>query len=160
MRTPIYYSKFIFNTTGLDNYRLIGNIPYKELYIEEYKNVPQYFRGKILYKEIITGQRGIKLTDDDIEAMKPYMNAWDFEPYLNRKMSMSDEGFIWYLDWLWREFYGFTDSPIPYIKLPMDYGYRNPWPSQVLFDYIYKTFIKTDRLASGHTPADLCLAAL
>lgn len=31
MRAPIYYSKFIFNTTGLDNYRLIGNIPYKEL---------------------------------------------------------------------------------------------------------------------------------
>ena len=40
----------------------------------------------------------IKLTDEQMEALLPYCNALDFEPYRNREMKMREEGYIGYRD--------------------------------------------------------------
>ena len=39
---------------------------------------------------------GIKKTEEQMEKLLPYCNALDFEPYRDKKMSMSDEGYIGY----------------------------------------------------------------
>ena len=89
---------------------------------------------------------GIRLSQSQYEALLPYCNALDFEPYRNKEMSMKDEGFAGYRDEITVSFAAVTDSYIPYLKLPMNYYYdeEHIWPSEKLYRYIYKTFLNND----------------
>lgn len=89
---------------------------------------------------------GIKLTDEQIENLLPYCNALDFEPFRNRKMTMSDNGYIGYRDEVNTKFKAITNSYIPLIKLPMDYYYdeQHIWPSEKLYSYLTKTYFENN----------------
>lgn len=82
------------------------------------------------------------LSDRQVEALKPYCNAYDFEPYRGRTMSMGDEGFVGYRDEIRMDFTAVTDSHIPLLRLPMNYYYdeEHIWPSEKLYRYLVKTF--------------------
>ena len=115
------------------------------------KNGKNDFHAEIVeddyYKKIIEFNWGIKLSQQQFQALLPYCNALDFEPYRNRTMSMDDEGYIGYRDEIKVSFCGVTDSYIPYIELPMNYYYDEDhiWPSEKLYRYIYQTFLNNDK---------------
>ena len=66
---------------------------------------------------------GYRFKENELEELKQYCNALEFEPYRNRKMSMDDEGYCGYRDEVRVSFTAITDSYIPMIKLRMGYYY-------------------------------------
>ena len=90
---------------------------------------------------------GIKLTDKQMGDLLPYCNALDFEPFRNRKMSMTDDGYIGYRDEVQMSFRAITDSYIPLIELPMNYYYdeQHIWPSEKLYRYLLTTFFESNK---------------
>ncbi len=90
----------------------------------------------------INFSKGIKLDDNEVNELRKYCNAEEFEPYRNRKMSMDDEGFIGYRDEITMEFYGITNDYIPFLHLPMHYFYdeKHIWPSERLYRYINQKY--------------------
>jgi hypothetical protein len=56
---------------------------------------------------------GIKLKEEQIKQLIPLINAFDYEPYRDRKQSLDfSDGFIGYRDEYWMDFVGITDIPI------------------------------------------------
>ena len=134
---PIYYSRFQFCTDGEIYERVVCNISYKELSYLRFKMVPRPISlTEVTWEEKVTEKIVHVLTAAEIEEMKPYINAWDFEPYRNREMEMFNPGFVGYLDGIHREFERITDSYLPYIKLSMDYCYEPMLPPEALYSYI------------------------
>ena len=147
---PIYYSRFQFCTDGEIYERVVCNISYKELSYLRFKMVPrpgaedaEFFcscRPRVFTQALGLcpggGRREGRKTAAEIEEMKPYINAWDFEPYRNREMEMFNPGFVGYLDGIHSAFEGITDSYLPYIKLSMDYCYEPMLPPEALYSYI------------------------
>ena len=97
---------------------------------------------------------GIKITEEQMEKLLPYCNALDFEPYRDKKMSMSDEGYIGYRDEIDTYFTGITNSYIPKIDLLMDYFYdeEHIWPSEKLYRYLVKTFFEGNKKFRKYGP--------
>lgn len=89
-----------------------------------------------------------KFSECEIKELLPLCNALNFEPYRDREMSMSDEGYCGYRDEVNLYFTGITDSYIPKIELPMDYFYdeEHIWPSEKLYRYVIKTFMNNKKL--------------
>ena len=77
-------------------------------------------------------------TLQQMKELLTYCDTSDFEPYRNREMKMSDEGYIGYRDEVQLDFMAITDSYIPKIELPMDYLYdeSRTWPSEKLYQYV------------------------
>ena len=106
------------------------------------KNNKIGFDGKLISTEGIDHEIvysiGIKIADDDMEELLTYCNALDFEPYRDRKMSMSDEGYIGYRDEVNLCFTGITDSHLPRLDISMDYYYDEDhiWPTEKLYRYL------------------------
>ena len=94
---------------------------------------------------------GIKLTDQQMEALLPLCNALDFERFRNKKMSMEGKGYCGYRDEMKVTFRGITDSHIPLLELPMDYLYDNKhtWPSEKLYRHIIKNIFDKDKNLKG-----------
>lgn len=156
---PIYFSKVLFEEAG-GIYRLpkrvtLLNLVEKELSLQvigikhqmpiitgtAIKFLPENSLEEVLFSW------GIKLSDEQMEALLPYCNALEFESYRGRKMSMEDEGYIGYRDEIEVHFTGVTDSHIPLLKLPMNYYYNEQhiWPSERLYRYIIKTFYEGNK---------------
>lgn len=98
---------------------------------------------------------GIKLTEDQYKELLPYCNARKFEPYRNREMSMSDEGYIGYRDEVDVYFTGETDSYIPIMEWCMSYYYdeQHIWPSEKLYRNLVTTYFEKNRALKGWDPS-------
>lgn len=140
-KLPIYYSKFQFSTYGEFYERVVCNIPYRELSYQRYKLVPRPSSMKdIEWNEKVTVEIAHILTIEEIEEIKPFINAKKFEPYRHKKMMPFDSEGCRYMDGIHRDFEGITDSFLPYIKIPMDYFHEPAWPTQKLYDYIMNRY--------------------
>ena len=93
MTSPIYYSQFRFETWGYANYRLVCNVTGRELYYQVLDYPCYVEKEKVLCRERIVSQKAMILTDEDVENLKPYINALDFEPYrVNANIKVSHLG--------------------------------------------------------------------
>ncbi len=119
------------------------------------RNSQTEFKNKLLkcnFREInVIFSKGFKLNENQINAILPYCNALDFEPYRNRKMSMSDEGYAGYRDEVSLKFRAITDDYIPMIELPMSYYYdkEHIWPSEKLYKYLITNFFSSNKEMKG-----------
>lgn len=106
------------------------------------------------YEPEIAFSHAIKMTGEQMEALLPYCNALDFEPYRNREMKMGEEGYIGYRDEVHLYFRAITDSYIPLLELPMNYYYdeEHIWPSERLYRYLVKTFFEGKKKLRGWGP--------
>lgn len=95
-----------------------------------------------------------KFTEDEMKELLKYCNALEFEPYREKEMSMEDEGYIGYRDEVSLYFTGITDSYIPMMELPMNYFYdeEHIWPSERLYRYIMRTFMKGKKVKKWIVP--------
>ena len=122
------------------------------------KNEKTGFESKVIkdeqYEPEIAFSHAIKLTDEQMEALLPYCNALDFEPYRNREMKMGEEGYIGYRDEVHLYFKAITDSYIPLLELPINYYYDEEyiWPSERLYRYLVKTFFEGNKKLRGWGP--------
>ena len=137
------------------DYTWTGRIamPAKRIRNEKTEFEPRMIEDK-WYEPEIAFSHAIKLTDEQMEALLPYCNAIDFEPYRNRKMQMDDEGYIGYRDEVQLCFKAITDSYIPLLELPMDFYYdeEHIWPSERLYRYLVKTFFEGKKKLRGWGP--------
>ena len=87
-----------------------------------------------------------------LEDILPYCNAWDFVPFKDRTMDMSDPGYAGYRDELNMDFVGVTGSCLPLINLPMRYCYRDEymWPSERLYRHLMKNYVEKIKALKGH----------
>ena len=69
----IYYTKIIFECFKSQNWSILLNVVAKEAAFER----REWSGGK----EKVTENLSVKLTDEDIAQILPYINALDFEPY-------------------------------------------------------------------------------
>lgn len=93
-------------------------------------------------------------SETEKQELLSYCNALEFEPYRNREMSMSAEGYLGYRDEAEVSFVGITDSYIPMIKLPMYYYYDEGhiWPSEKLYRYILRKYLSDKKIKNWVTP--------
>lgn len=86
-------------------------------------------------------------SDKQREMLLKCCKASDFEPYRNKDMSISDKNAVGYRDERALEFCGFSDSPAPYIKIPMNIVYDDScdMPTERLYKCIYNTFFLTNK---------------
>ncbi len=149
MREPIYFSKFMITNDRVTKIaRLLCNVVAKELSYQVC--VPIIVRdamGESRY-EVIIHERKVNLTDEDVDNLKPYINAWDFEPYRNKRVfEDADMGGEQCILRAWDDYFeAFTDSYLSYLNLSMNYKHYTKWPTEKLEDYINETFVKTGRL--------------
>lgn len=152
MREPIYFSKFMIQYSYFQkHYRIQCNVLSKELSYEMYET--KFIRsGEKLISgtEKILFQDGIHLTDEDIESLKPYINAWEFETYRDKKPWDDRGSVIGYFDGPHMTFEAISGSHLPLLKLDMTYFFEPKWPTEKLDDYLYDTFIKTKRLKAKY----------
>lgn len=119
------------------------------------RNSQTGFKNKLLKcnfcEENVVFSKGIKLIENQIKKILPYCNALDFEPYRNREMSMSDEGYVGYRDEVSMRFRAITDDYIPMIELPMSYYYdkEHIWPSEKLYKYLITNFFSNNKAMKG-----------
>ena len=99
------------------------------------------------YSSEVCFSYAVKLTKDQLDELRPYCNALEFEPYRDREMSMNDKGFIGYRDEIQLEFTGVTDSYMPKLVLPMRYYYdeEHIWPSERLYRYLVNTYLSKNK---------------
>lgn len=104
-----------------------------------------------VYSQEVCFSYAVKLTKDQMDKLRPYCNALEFEPFRNREMSMDDEGYIGYRDEVQLAFTGITDSYIPKIELPMNYYYDDEhiWPSEHLYRYLAYTYLDNNKKLKG-----------
>ena len=128
-------------------------IPAKIIKNEKTGFEPQMIKDE-QYEPEIAFSHAIKLADEQMEALLPYCNALDFEPYRDREMKMGEEGYIGYRDGVRLYFKAITDSYIPLLELPMNYYYdeEHIWPSERLYRYLVKTFFEGKKRLSGWNP--------
>ena len=128
-------------------------IPAKRIINEKTGFEPQMIMDE-QYEPEIAFSHAIKMTDEQMEALLPYCNALDFEPYRNREMKMGEEGYIGYRDEVHLYFRAITDSYIPLLELPMNYYYdeEHIWPSERLYRYLVKTFFEGKKKLRGWGP--------
>jgi len=93
------------------------------------------------YEEKVVFSYGIKLTLKQIEDLLPYCNALEFEQYRNKNMS-KEELFCVCTDGRDIRFKAMSDSYLPIIELPLDYGYEAVYK---LYHYINMTFFKGNK---------------
>lgn len=111
------------------------------------------------YEQEVVFSYGIKLSDQQYEALLPLCNAYDFEPFRGRKMVMGEEGYVGYRDEIRLYFRAITDSHIPMLELPMEYYYDEAhiWPSEKLYRHIIKNiFDKEKKMRSWYTSYGGC----
>ena len=138
---------------GIEKAELLSAIKHRDFAYpaKRIKNGKTNFEAIIVkdewWKEQIDFDYGMKLSEQSYNALLPYCNALDYEPYRDKEMSMDDEGYIGYRDEINVTFSAITDSYIPYIELPMNYYYDEAhiWPSEKLYRYIYRAFLNNDR---------------
>ena len=106
------------------------------------------------YIQKVVFSYGIKLSETQLQQLLPYCNALEFEPYRNRKMSMSDDGYIGYRDEINLYFTGITDSPIPKMEWNMLYYYDEAhiWPSEKLYRYLVMEYFQNNKKLKGFGP--------
>lgn len=106
------------------------------------------------YIQKVVFSYGIKLSETQLQQLLPYCNALEFEPYRNRKMSMSDDGYIGYRDEINIYFTGITDSPIPEMEWNMLYYYDEAhiWPSEKLYRYLVMEYFQNNKKLKGIGP--------
>lgn len=128
-------------------------IPAKRIRNEKTGFEPQMIKDEQYEQEVVFSY-AIKLTDEQVKALLPYCNAFDFEPYRDREMKMGEEGYIGYRDEVNMYFRAITNSYIPLLELPMDYYYdeEHIWPSEKLYRYLVKTFFERNKKLHGLGP--------
>lgn len=107
------------------------------------------------FEDNVVFSYGIKLTEDQYKELLPYCNARKFEPYRNRKMSMSDDGNIGYRDEIDVYFTGVTNSYIPIMEWSMSYYYdeQHIWPSEKLYFYLVTTYFEKNKAVKRWGPS-------
>lgn len=119
--------------------------------IKKVKSGKTGFEGQVIeddfYEQEVVFSHAIKFTDEQMKELLPYCNALDFEPYIDKEMSMDDEGYIGYRDKVHLYFTAISDSYIPKMELPMDYYYDEEyiWPSEKLYRYLEKTYFEGNK---------------
>lgn len=93
------------------------------------------------YDEACTFSYGSKVKEDVINKLKPFCNALDFQPYLNKK---DDDEWLSYRDEYTMYFYGFTNSHIPYMFFDMTIHHAN-WPTEKLWQELCNHLIKPNK---------------
>lgn len=91
--------------------------------------------------EVCTFSYGSKVDEDVIDKLKPFCNALDFQPYINRK---DNDEWLGYRDEYTMYFYGFTNSHIPYMFFDMTY-IHDSWPTEKLWTEICKHLVKSNK---------------
>lgn len=91
--------------------------------------------------EVCTFSYGSKVNEDVINKLKPFCNALDFQPYLNKK---EDDEWLGYRDEYTMYFYGFTNSYIPYMFFDMTVCHEN-WPTEKLWKELCNHLIKPNK---------------
>lgn len=148
MDEPIYFSKFCFEIHSIVCERFICNVIEKELSYQQYSLIHHPQSTQLGTDEKLAFMDGIKLTDEDLANMLPFINARKFGPYRDNPL----EPGLDFFGGPFYEFYGFTDSYLPYIHLPMnapvwiDSPSEIPIPTDALYIYIDKAFVQTGRL--------------
>lgn len=136
MQEPIYFTKVVFQAYGALKYRVVLNIPRKELSYE-----------KLTGDECVIWNYGIRLSEHQISQILPYVNVFDFEPFRNKEQSMAyEDGFHGYRDECEMDFVGISDSPVPKIELPMTvlYDAIHMWPNERLYQYLLKHYLSSE----------------
>lgn len=107
------------------------------------------------FEDNVVFSYGIKLTEEQYNELLPYCNSLEFEPFRNRKMSMSDEGYIGYRDEVNVYFTGVTNSYIPIMEWSMSYYYdeQHIWPSEKLYRYLVTTYFEKNKAVKGWGPS-------
>ncbi|MFR1377878.1 MAG: hypothetical protein ACLSTJ_02820 [Clostridium neonatale] len=127
-----YYTRFGIKASGGLNFLIRCNLNMKEL-----SYTFQSAIGRDL--DYIT----IQLTNDDIESMKQYIIAKNFEEY--RYKSRQQELHP-YLDGWTLDFEGVTDSGIPIIQLSSDdYDYDIQPPVERLYKFLISKYFSKDK---------------
>lgn len=150
MAESIYYAKFRFEFHNRrfdeNRARLVCNIPAKELYWQDYHLVTHPYVDHIEYEEEVTFQDGIYLSDEEIARLLPYIEVEKYEKYRNI-IGFLDGKIGDFAPKLGGTFYGFTDSPIPYIKIDVGWLFWNSdLPTYDLFLFLDKIYLSTGRL--------------
>ena len=139
--------------TGLQGYRIgrhTGTEPYAKA-ARILRSAGNDFRPQLLPTETDEATPVFcwhkQLSAAEIEALLPYCNALDFEPYRERTMSLNDEGVVGYRDEITLAFTGISASHLPMIQLPMDLYYDESrlWPSERLYRYLLRQHLETQR---------------
>ena len=130
----IYYTKIIFDCFGLrDNWSILFNVVSKEAAFES----REWSGGK----EKVVENFSVKLTDEDIAQILPYINALDFEPY---RYVDDSEDFIVY-DAPVVKFIGITNSYLPLYKhgIYFNDNRKEKRPYEKLFLYIVEKYFSS-----------------
>lgn len=133
-----------------DQYKIDINTPAKTI-----KSGKNKFKQSLLvdeqYNQKVAFSYGIKLSDEKMQQLLPYCNAIDFEPYRNKEMSMSDEGYIGYRDEVSLRFTAISESCIPKMEWDMRYYYdeEHIWPSERLYRYIVLEYFQDNKKLKG-----------
>ena len=107
------------------------------------------------YNQKVAFSYGMKLSEIQMQQLLPYCNAVEFEPYRNKAMSLTDEGYIGYRDEISLHFTGITDSHIPKMEWDMKYYYdeKHIWPSEKLYRYLVLEYLQNNKKLKGHAPS-------
>lgn len=83
-----------------------------------------------------------EFSETQLKKLLPYCKVSDFEAYRNKAFSISDQGAVAYRDEVSLIFRGTSDSPVPYIEIPMNiiYDDNHSLPAEKLYEYILSTF--------------------
>lgn len=137
--------------TGLQGYRIgrhTGTEPYAKA-ARILRSSGNGFRPQLLPTETDEAQPVFcwhkQLSAAETEALLPYCNALDFEPYRERTMSLNDEGVVAYRDEITLAFTGISASHLPMLELPMALYYDESrlWPSERLYRYLLRHHLET-----------------
>ena len=142
-------------TVKIGNYEHTFNIAIPAVFMKNGKN---NFKPVLIHddqddREIVFSY-GIKLTDQDVEALLPYCVTADFEAFIGKEMERGAPGYIGYRDEAHMSFVATCDSANSPIELPMDYYFdeEHIWPSEKLYRYIVKTFFEGKKKLRGWGP--------
>ena len=128
MKDKVYYTKIIFECIR-DNWNILLNVVSKEAAFERL----QWIAGA----EKVVENISVKLTDEDIAELLPYINALDFEPYRD---SDDSKKFMCY-DAPVIKFMGVTDSYIPLYQHDIYFiGGKDARPYEKLYFYVIKKY--------------------
>lgn len=147
----IYYVKFGFYCTSEFDFRqendtvlwkIECNIQDRKIYYQTYT---YSYQGSAKFKNVIRQRKVDKeiahnLSDDDIEMLKPYIDAKKFEGRRDIELARiyySSE-YLCFGGTVWFE--GITDSIIPYIRIPVVKYPINKSPEYQLYEYIKRKY--------------------
>lgn len=92
-------------------------------------------------EEKCTFSYGSQIKEDLMSELKPFCNALDFQPYINK---IVNHDWAPYRDEYTMYFYGFTNSHIPYMFFDMTY-IHDSWPTEKLWTEICKHLVKSNK---------------